>query len=251
MKYGQIEKESLAIVFGCEHFHLYLYGRRFELETDHRPLEHIFKPKNTGKPSPPRVERWVVRHQEYDFQVVYRPGSNNIADPLSRLSIQVPQSNMESCTDRFVFVHFLTEQLTHTAMNTEEIREASRLYPDLTQVRQGISNNQFHKIPKQYQPIANKLSITDDIILRGNRIILPTNLKNKAIALAHEDHAGMTKCKQRIRLKLWVVAQHGPRYRRVYQGLSPLPVKDMVYVRAVSELEFAFFSLSARKYYKL
>ena len=59
-KYGQIEKESLAIVFGCEHFHMYLYGRKFEIETDHRPLEHIYRPKgsSTGKLTPARIERW-------------------------------------------------------------------------------------------------------------------------------------------------------------------------------------------------
>ena len=34
MKYAQLEKESLAIVFGCEHFNQYLYGRNFELETN-------------------------------------------------------------------------------------------------------------------------------------------------------------------------------------------------------------------------
>ena len=54
MKYAQLEKESLAIVFGCEHFNQYLYGRNFELETDHCPLEHIFKPKISfqGKSTP-------------------------------------------------------------------------------------------------------------------------------------------------------------------------------------------------------
>ena len=57
MMYSQIEREALAIVFGCEHFDLYLYGKSFEMETDHRPLEYIFKPKVSGKPAPARVER--------------------------------------------------------------------------------------------------------------------------------------------------------------------------------------------------
>ena len=32
VKYGHIEREALALVYGCEHFHMYLYGRKFELE---------------------------------------------------------------------------------------------------------------------------------------------------------------------------------------------------------------------------
>jgi hypothetical protein len=117
MKYSQIEKEALAIVFGCEHFHLYLYGKSFEMETDHRPLEYIFKPKSTGKPTPARVERWLLRLQEYDFTVIYRPGPQNLADALSRLPNKTPRSNMESCADRYV--HYLAEQLTPIAMNRD------------------------------------------------------------------------------------------------------------------------------------
>ena len=201
MKYSQIEKEALAIVFGCEHFHLYLYGKSFEMETDHRPLEYIFKPKSAGKPAPARVERWLLRLQEYDFIVKYRPGPQNLADALSRLPNKTPRSNMESCADRHV--HYLAEQLTPVAMNTAEIQEHSKADPELIQVRQCIQNNQPHKLPLQYQPLAQEMSIVDNIILRDNRIILPTKLRSQAIKLAHEDHAGMTKTKQRIRSKLW------------------------------------------------
>ena len=69
VKYGHIEKEALALVYGCEHFHMYLYDRTFELETDHKPLEYIFQPK-ASKPPSARIERWQLRLQEYDLNVV-------------------------------------------------------------------------------------------------------------------------------------------------------------------------------------
>ena len=108
---------------------------------------------------------------------------------------------MESCVDRYV--HYLAEQLTPVAMNTAEIQEHSKNDPELIQVRQCIEKNQSHRLPPQYKSLEQELSIVDNIILRGNRIILPVKLRNKAIELAHEDHAGMTKTKQRIRSTLW------------------------------------------------
>ena len=54
-RYSQIEREALAIVFGIEHFHLYLYGHEFTLIIDHKPLELIYQnPKS--RPSG-RLER--------------------------------------------------------------------------------------------------------------------------------------------------------------------------------------------------
>lgn len=37
-KWAQIEKELLAIVFSCQRFHFFLYGREFTVESDHKPF---------------------------------------------------------------------------------------------------------------------------------------------------------------------------------------------------------------------
>ena len=72
-RYAQIEKELLAILHGCEHFHQYIYGRT--VETDHKPLEAI-----VTKPlyrAPIRLQRMLLRLQQYDISVVHKPGNTN------------------------------------------------------------------------------------------------------------------------------------------------------------------------------
>ena len=79
-RYCQTEKKALGMVWACERFHVYVYGMKFVVETDHKPLEVIYGPRS--RPCA-RIERWVLRLQSYDFSVVHRPGRENIADPLS------------------------------------------------------------------------------------------------------------------------------------------------------------------------
>ena len=72
--YAHIEKEALALVFGCEKFHHYLYGRNFVAETDHKPQEIIMK-----KPLhliPMRLQRMRIRLQRYNVTVQYKPGKS-------------------------------------------------------------------------------------------------------------------------------------------------------------------------------
>ncbi|XP_062602901.1 uncharacterized protein LOC134264647 [Saccostrea cucullata] len=79
--YAVIEKECLAVVWGIQKFHQYLYGKDFVLETDHQPLMYMNKAKTENS----RLMRWALQLQPYHFRIVAIKGSENVgADYLSR-----------------------------------------------------------------------------------------------------------------------------------------------------------------------
>ena len=69
-RYSQIERETLAVLYGIERFHVYLYGMSFTVYSDHKPLQNIFTP---GHKPPARIERWLLRLQSYKFTVKFSP----------------------------------------------------------------------------------------------------------------------------------------------------------------------------------
>lgn len=80
-KYATTEKELLAIIFAVEKLRPYLQGTKFTVVTDHYSLKWLF---NIKEPSG-RIARWALRLQQFDFDVVHRPGKDHLVpDALSR-----------------------------------------------------------------------------------------------------------------------------------------------------------------------
>lgn len=197
-KYSQTEKEALGLVWACERLHPYIYGRQFDLVTDHKPLEVIYGPRS--KPCA-RIERWVLRLQPYEYKVVHIAGKNNIADPLSRLLTNtVKQVEHKHGADEYV--RFVAVNATPKALTTREVEEASAADPELREVRKAIATGHFENC-KQYAIIANELCTIGYLVLRGTRIVLPQVLRTRALALAHEGHLGIVGTKQHLRTKVW------------------------------------------------
>lgn len=83
-RYSTIERELLAIIWATKHFRPYLYGHKFDIYTDHRPLVWLYQLKEPNS----KLTRWRLRLQEYDFCVIYKNGKQNVnADALSRIKL--------------------------------------------------------------------------------------------------------------------------------------------------------------------
>ncbi|KAL1256495.1 hypothetical protein QQF64_012040 [Cirrhinus molitorella] len=120
-RYSQTEREALALVWACERLHPYIYGRQFDLLTDHKPLEAIYGPR--FKPCA-RVERWVLRLQPYN---------------LKYCGLFVTTSG-EHSHESDEYVRFVAISATPRALTTREVEEASEKDPELIEVRRAIES---------------------------------------------------------------------------------------------------------------
>ena len=90
VRYSTIEKECLAIKAATHHFRVYLLGRMFTIQTDHRALEWLDRLKDNNA----RLTRWSLALQPYHFVVRYQAGTaNNNADGLSRAFADDPTTS--------------------------------------------------------------------------------------------------------------------------------------------------------------
>ena len=199
-RYSQTEREMLAIVWALEHFHLYLYGSEFTIVTDHKPLLGISK---SHKPTSARMDRWKLRLMPYNCHLVYRPGKDaeNPADFMSR------HPNLQATVERNVadeYVNYVCTNAVPKAMTLQEIQAETEKDSTLQSLIKAIETDRWTD-PEilDYKRLKDELLVYSGVILRGNRIVVPSKLRERAVELAHVGHQGIVKTKRLIREKVW------------------------------------------------
>ncbi|XP_049886457.1 uncharacterized protein K02A2.6-like [Pectinophora gossypiella] len=210
-KYSQIHKEALAIIFCIKKFHQYLYGRRFTLRTDHKPLVSIFGP-NTGIPTmiASRMQRWAIILSAYSFNIEYIRTDENGADGLSRLPVEVQSSGGGAAAaptltlPEQTYLHYVQDALF---LDYTEIKRQTTRDPILAKVLNYIRVGW----PEQCEvvnllPFYNrKKELYEELgcVMWGHRLVVPENCKNKILSMLHEPHMGIVKSKALARSYVW------------------------------------------------
>jgi transposase InsO family protein len=139
----------------------------------------------------------------YNYQLQYRPGKDNPAYFMSRHPKPVNSMN-ETENLAELYANYVCSNAIPKAMTREEVKLETKLDPLLQKVVTAISlNNWTDPTVERYRRFQDELMVCDEVILRGNRIVLPQSLLNRAIELAHLGHQGIVKTKKLLREKVW------------------------------------------------
>ncbi|XP_060742372.1 uncharacterized protein K02A2.6-like [Tachysurus vachellii] len=201
--YSQLDKEGLAIMFGLQRFHKYLYGRKFTIVTDHKPLLSLFNElKSVPQMSSPRVQRWAVTLRAYEYNIIYRPGKDHAnADALSRLPLPI-----ESVLEQEERVLML-ENADITLITAEQVRSWTQKDPVLSRVREMVHRGFLQDlIGTEFDPFTSRkdeLSVQDGCVLWGARVIIPSVGRSEVLKQLHQCHPGVARMKALARSYVW------------------------------------------------
>lgn len=209
-RYTTTEKELLAIVYSVMKFRTYLLGVKFRIITDHKSLTFL----NTAQFHSLRLQRWILLLQQYDFEVVYCKGKDNVvADFFSRH----PESKFLEENPEKLLLASLGSRITLSDIpNNERIPDAINALKNEIDYRKELKGLPvLQREDERIKEIFNKMkdgsldkyyTVYEDILFRrgnarGNwQIVVPKKLCEKIIESEHHriGHAGVYKTLKHI-----------------------------------------------------
>lgn len=206
-RYSEIEKELLAIVFACDKFEDYIYGRdKVHVETDHKPLESIvLTPLNFA---PKRLQRMLHKGlQKYNVALQYKEGKDMfLADTLSRAYL--PEVNVCNFTRELEGVDHQAS-LPVSEVRWQQIKHASADDPVQQQLWKTIwqgwpqSRSEVPECLYPYFDFRDELTVQNELVFKGDRLLVLASLRKELMAVTHGTHIGVEGCIRRARDTLY------------------------------------------------
>ena len=150
-----------------------------------------------------RIQRWALTLAAYEYEIMYRVGSKNNADGLSRLPLEAKEIRVPTPGD----ILLLIEHLDTTPVNAKSIQKWTRKDNLLPTVLRYILHGWLSKCPSDdMQPYFNRrneLSTQDGCILWGGRVVIPHQGRESMLSEIHQGHPGINRMKSLARSYVW------------------------------------------------
>ena len=201
--YSQIEKEGLAIIFAMQRFQRFVTGRHFLLFTDHQPLLKIFgSHDSTPTTTSARLQRWSLFLSSFNYEIAYKKSVEHAnADGLSRHFVDLGESIDSEIA---IIQHDILEDLP---IDWHQIRARSakdRLIAHaIYYTRIGSPENCPSEDLRPLWQRRIELTIQDDCLLWGIRVVIPVSFNQALLASLHSGHPGVVRMKALARQHLW------------------------------------------------
>ena len=226
-RYAVIELECLAVAWAIKKCHLFLAGlNHFTVITDHNPLISILNSHRLDEIENPRLQRLRTRLMGYKFTAQWLKGANNeAADALSRHPYQQPADG-DDLAEHEIDTHH-SQAAVYGAPSIAQLRSSTlppseeenlqlqelRQHADQDQDYEALKSvitegfpNQKSSLPdplKGFWGVKDQLSIDDNLIVYGCRLLIPTSLRATMLSRLHDAHQGIARSQARARLTLY------------------------------------------------
>ena len=198
-RYSNIERELLAIVFTLERLNHYMFGRSITVQSDHQPLQSIWKKSIVS--ASPRLQRLLLRLAHYDLNIEFLRGKENmIADALGRVCLlQSNNSKIKDSNIDVIPVHHITQTALVSKTRLQELRLATQSDATLCSLAKTVHEGwpQSKKdCPKQlldFWSFRQKISKEDGLLYKNQRLIMPHSERLETRKVLHLGHYAVDK----------------------------------------------------------
>ena len=196
-RYSNIERELLSAMWSLEHFNHYIEGNHVVLQTDHKPLVSIWmKPIHTASP---RIQRLFLRMSRFNVKLEYIEGKTNvIADALSRMTL----NNNNSSTPHYDTISIdevLCSNIQISTTGIDKIRQETSKNVTLQHLKRIITygwpetRRDCSKNLHIFWNYRDELSVENQMVFKGDRIVVPVTLQHTILRHLHGGHMGLEK----------------------------------------------------------